>query len=241
MQASTPHGYSLSTSQQLASTEVLAAKLQQLSLSDTRSLMKLSDALAQKTYATHQRLDIHDAENSGAAATTFQGDIYSQLRAKDWSDEDYDYANQHLRIISGLYGALRPLDKIKPYRLELGCQLQVSTSKNLYDYWGSSIADMLPKQTPIINLLSEEYFRVIRPYKSDSDIITPQFMTSRSATNQPRFVAIHAKQARGAFARWLITERMTTPSGMQKFRDMDYIYDEQSSTPHQPVFIKQQN
>lgn len=238
MRPSSIDGTPLSTPELLGMSEVLIEYLQTLSVVATQKLMKVSEKLATEVVAMHQ--DLTKTHVTTPAITTFQGDVYAQLNAAGWSNEDLNYANHHLRIISGLYGVLRPLDGILPYRLELGYPAQVVGHKNLFEFWGSRIADSLPRQRPIINLLSEEYYRAIKPHVHN-DVISPQFLTQRPSDEQPRAIAIHAKQARGSLARWLIQQRVSSYAHITQYAELGYTYSTERSTQLRPVFIKKQN
>lgn len=238
MRPSSIDGAPLSTPELLDASEVLIEHLQTLSVVDTQKLMKVSEKLATEVVTMHQALA--KTHVTTPAITTFQGDVYTQLNAAEWSSEDLEYANNHLRIISGLYGILRPLDAISPYRLEFGHPMQIAGYKNLFELWGSRIADSLPRQRPIINLLSEEYYRAIKPYVHN-DVISPQFLTQRSLYEEPRAIAIHAKQARGSLARWLIQQRVSSYAHITQYAELGYTYSTERSTQLRPVFIKQQN
>jgi cytoplasmic iron level regulating protein YaaA (DUF328/UPF0246 family) len=170
------------------------------------------------------------------AIDSFLGDIYSGLQVPDWSTTDRIYANDCLRILSGLYGILRPLDAIYPYRLEMGYKLPGNKFSNLYNYWGDSIAKTLPADSLIINLAAAEYSKVITDYVDSSRIITPRFLTINKKTNQPSFIVVHAKIARGAFACWLIKDKISNPKRLRDFKDLGYLYDEELSSGNSPVF-----
>src|SRR5690606_10333635 len=166
-----------------------------------------------------------------------RGDIYSGLQVASWSEADRVYAHKHLIILSGLYGALRACDGIMPYRLEMGYKLPGGES--MYVFWGDKLARIIQPETKyLINLSAAEYTKALLPYARTS-VITPKFMTISPRTSVPTFVTVHAKIARGAFAGWLIRERIDTPQDMHAFGDLGYSYDANSSTPEQPVFVCQ--
>ncbi len=170
------------------------------------------------------------------AVDAFLGDIYSGLQVQTFSNEDRAYANDHLLILSGLYGGLRALDSIHPYRLEMGYKLPNTRHKSLYDFWGNSIAKLIPATNDIINLSAVEYTKAVLPY-IDSKVIAPKFLTVSPKTGEPMFVTVHAKVARGAFARWLIQNRVENTDSLKKFNDLNYVYSESLSTESEPVFI----
>jgi cytoplasmic iron level regulating protein YaaA (DUF328/UPF0246 family) len=162
---------------------------------------------------------------------------YSGLRASALSKDDRDYAQQTLRILSGLYGILRPYDGVCPYRLEMGYKLPSQPFSNLYAYWGSSIAETFPKEGLIVNLSAVEYTRAVMPYLDVSRVVAPRFLTIHSKTGEPSQVIVHTKIARGAFARWLIVSRITSLNEMVQFNDLNYDYNAALSTPSEPVFV----
>lgn len=172
-----------------------------------------------------------------AAIDSFIGDIYSGLRAKEFSDNDRSYAQEHLRILSGLYGILRPLDGVMPYRLEMGYKTPGLHYKNLYDFWGDAIAKTLPSNEVIVNVSSDEYTKAVLPYIKNSNIITPQFLTKNTQSQKPVFVAVHAKIARGAFAKWLIQTQASDPINLPAFNDLGYSYQAEMSSETIPVYI----
>jgi uncharacterized protein len=187
----------------------------------------------------HQQINdwTDDLSRSSPASQTFVGDIYSGLRASQLSPSDNEYADTILYILSGMYGVLRPGDGIAPYRLEPAYTFPDPSYKNMYTYWGDRIANQLPDTGYIINTSSVEYIKLITPYVDDDRIITPRFLTVNPTTGQPGFTAVHAKIARGAFARWLIMSRITDPAYFNQFDDLGYRYDPVTSTLHDPVFI----
>lgn len=171
------------------------------------------------------------------AIDCFIGDVYSGLQVSSFDGSDRNYADESLWILSGLYGFLRPLDGIYPYRLEMGYKMPDEPYNNLYKFWGDKIARELPDEGTIVNVSSVEYSKVITPYVEQSRIITPNFLTMHAKTHLPTFAAMHAKIARGAFAHWLIKTRITDPQRFHEFNELGYVYDESRSTASAPVFI----
>lgn len=217
----------------------LADYLRTLKAEDLQKSMQLSSAMAVKT-----RQLAHDWSANPSklrpAIDAFLGDIYSGLQVQTFTPSDRTYANKHLFILSGLYGVLRAYDSIYPYRLEMGYKLPSEPYKNLYKFWGDKIANQLPKNSTIINLSAVEYTKAVFPHLPNATIITPRFLTVSPKTGKPTFVTVHAKVARGAFARWLIQHKIETANEITKFNDIGYTYDEATSTPEQPVFICQE-
>lgn len=210
--------------------------LKTLSNEQLSSMMHISSQLAIKT---HILIDAwsNDPINQTPAIDCFIGDIYSGLRAGELSQADRIYADSTLWILSGLYGFLRPLDGIYPYRLEMAYKLSGFKTSDLYTFWGTQIADHLPPQVPIVNVSSLEYTKVITPFVDPSRIVTPQFLTLQPKTGVPTFMAVHAKIARGAFARWLITSRTIDLKKFHDFHELGYQFSPELSTLHTPTFV----
>jgi cytoplasmic iron level regulating protein YaaA (DUF328/UPF0246 family) len=236
MRSSAHDGITLHTPELLNKTADLAAYLKTLSSKQLASIMKISPALAAKTHEVIADWNT-TSEHQSPAIDSFVGDIYSGLRASTLSTADRNYANEHLRILSGLYGILRPYDGITPYRFEMGYRVPNSKYKNLYEFWGESIAKALPENELIMNLAAVEYSKAVLPFVDASRVITPRFLTIDPTTGEPKFVVVHAKIARGAFARWLITSRIDSADMLHEFADIGYRYDVALSTPREPVFV----
>lgn len=226
----------------------LATYLKTLSLTQIQKAMAVSPSKAEEVY---ELLAKHYHKNpTFPALDLFLGDIYSGLQAQSFTPEDREYANNHLFILSGLYGVLKALDEIQPYRLEMGYKLPGNAHDlsqpnitSLYEFWGEKIAQQLPKNQPIINLSAVEYTKAIFPHfkhidgLKDVPIISPKFLTISPKTGEPTFVTVHAKIARGAYARWLIQNRIEDLSKLKDFKELGYRYDKTLSTPEQPVFV----
>lgn len=203
-----------------------------LSPDEIASAMKVSEPLARRTAELFA--DWSDDTGDGMPAVeAFLGDIYSGLQVASWTAADRRYATDHLRILSGLYGVLRPFDAIHPYRLELGYKLPELGS--LYAYWGSAVAAQLPSTGPIVNLAAGEYSKVVLPYVDAARVVTPRFLTVEPASGEAKFVAVHAKIARGAFARWLIGAR--GKADVREFAQLGYALDESRSSDREPCFV----
>jgi len=215
---------------------VLADYLKSLTAGQLAKTMHLSASLAGKTHALIAEWTDAPQEQS-PAVDSFVGDIYSGLHANDLTPSERDELDLRLYILSGLYGVLRPYDGIYPYRLEMGYKLPDPRFASLYDYWGESIAEALPKAGPIVNLAADEYSRTVTRYLDASRFIAPKFLTVNPKTGQPSFVVVHAKIARGAFARWLVTSRASDPTDLEQFAEIGYQYAADMSTPDAPTFV----
>lgn len=216
----------------------LAAYLRTLTTDELQACMHVSAAKAEQT---HRLLaGWTDAPSlQRPAIDAFLGDIYSGLQVQTFTQADRTYANDHLLILSGLYGGLRALDSIHPYRLEMGYKVPSDAYKNLYAFWGTRIADLVPADTTVINLSAVEYTKALLPHIANQ-VITPKFLTINPTTKQPAFVTVHAKIARGAFAHWLIKGRIDSFERLKDFTELGYVYDAAASTPEQPVFVCRQ-
>lgn len=221
----------------------LSKTARNLSLNDLKSLMSISDDLARlnrdrfKAFAAEP-----DTETTKPAALAFNGDTYQGLEAKTLSEDDLAWAQDHLRILSGLYGLLRPLDAIQPYRLEMGSRLKTRRGQSLYDYWGDTIAKALNAQAQavgtdtLINCASQEYFGAADRKALKLRVITPVFMEVKDA--KPRIVSFFAKRARGAMARFVVENRVTAADGIKDFTSGGYAYDSDLSEGDKWVFMR---
>jgi uncharacterized protein len=216
--------------------EELIAYLRTLTPRQLTKVMTISAELADRT---HQEYLDWSSKGVAPAAEAFTGDIYSGLQVDSFSARDRRYADQHLRILSGLYGIVRPFDGISPYRLEMGYRLPHGKYSNLYTFWGTSIADQLPSSGRIINLAAGEYSKTVVPHVDADRVVSPKFLTVDPKSGQPKFVVVHAKIARGTFARWLITERVKD-NALTAFSEIGYTYDGSLSTPAEPCYVCQE-
>jgi uncharacterized protein len=223
----------------------LVRQLQKLSPEDFSELMHISSKLAE---LNHQRYaNWHtpfDLQNAKQAIFAFTGDVYIGLNAEQFTTADLNFAQRHLRILSGLYGLLRPLDLMQPYRLEMGSKFNNKKGKNLYEFWGNTITKKLnsllaTEKTPtLINLASNEYFNSIKPKELDAQIVTPVFKDFSSG--KYRVVSFFAKRARGAMTAYIIKHRITAPTKLKEFAVDGYQYSESESTDSRPVFLRKQ-
>jgi uncharacterized protein len=212
---------------------------------DVKDLMSISQELAVLNVQRYRDYEQeHTTRNSRQAVLAFNGDVYQGLRATEFDARDFTEAQKSLRILSGLYGLLRPLDLIQPHRLEMGTRLHSARGQSLYDWWGSLVTDQLrrdlevsPGADALVNLASNEYFKVVDADRLGSRVITPRF-EDRGPDGTPRVVSFHAKKARGAMARWLVRNRVRTLGRLVDFDGLGYRYDEEASARDQPVFLR---
>ena len=221
----------------------LSKTARNLTLRDLKGLMDISDDLARlnrdrfKAFAAEP-----DPADTKPAALAFNGDTYQGLEAKTLTDDDLAWAQDHLRILSGLYGLLRPLDAIQPYRLEMGSRLKTRRGKSLYDYWGDTIAKALNAQAAsvnadtLINCASQEYFGAADRKALKLRVITPQFMEIKD--DKPRIVSFFAKRARGAMARFVIENRLTEAEAIKDFTVGGYAFEPDLSEGDKWVFVR---
>lgn len=220
----------------LSESQVLMRSIRKLSALQLQRAMHISPKLSVATWELMQSWQ-DDHTNGSAAVDTFVGDVYKGLKAHLFDEADIEFASEHFRILSGLYGILRPLDKIHPYRLETGYSLPINGKKQRVDqFWGDAVASTLQHRY-ICDLASEEYMRVIKPYVEPELIIKPKFM--QIVDGKPVFQTIHAKIARGTMSRWAIKHRITEPSDLKEFDYDRYRYDERASLFNSPVFIRE--
>ena len=199
-----------------------------------RALMGVSEQIA---HLNHERFmnwqSESNSDNAKQAVLAFKGDVYTGLQAETLSEDDLDFAQTRLRILSGLYGLLRPLDLMQPYRLEMGLKFANKRGKNLYEFWGEQLTDILnadlvsAKTDVLINLASNEYFKAVKPKLLNADIITPQFKDLKNG--QYKMISFFAKKARGVMARYIIDNRITEPEALKSFSEAGYYYSDAQS------------
>lgn len=221
----------------------LAKTARNLTLGKLKSLMSLSDDLARLNRDRFQAFAAEpQAETLRPAALAFAGDTYQGLDAPSFSPADMDWAQKHLAILSGLYGVLRPLDGIQPYRLEMGSRLKTRRGSNLYAYWRDAPAKDLNARAAetgaaaLINCASQEYFGAVEVKRLSIPVITPQFMEVKNGT--AKTISFFAKRARGAMARYVVQNRVTDPNDILSFDTDGYVLDTHRSTTDSPVFVR---
>ena len=229
--------------QHLDQAEQLIRLLQPLSVQQVGTLMKLSDRLAALNVARYgQWQPPFEPTNAKQALFAFKGDVYTGLAAEDLNAEDLDFAQQHLRILSGLYGILRPLDLMQPYRLEMGTALANPRGKNLYEFWGEQISQWLNQALQaqgdniLVNLASKEYFSAVKPSALDARVIDVEFRDRKNG--QYKIISFYAKKARGLMASYVIKNRLTDPEALCSFNCEGYRYDPQGSSADRLVFLR---
>ncbi|MFO7921156.1 MAG: peroxide stress protein YaaA [Nioella sp.] len=218
----------------------LAGIAQGLSVGELQKLMSISETLAKLTRDRFARF--HDHADPRPAVLAFAGDTYAGLEAASLDQDELAFAQDHLRILSGLYGLLRPLDAMQEYRLEMGSRLNTARGKSLYDYWGGQIAEALNAEAErlntdtLINCASVEYFTAVPTGALRPRVITPQFLEEKPGG--PKVVSFYAKKARGAMARFIIQNRVSDPEAILDFDTGGYRYEPDLSSPGKPAFYR---
>ena len=242
----TPPGVdSFSQPAYLDQSQILIDKLRKQTANKLGKLMKISPGLSELNKERYQQWQQpFDPQNAKQAVFAFKGDVYVGLEAENMSKADLDWAQQHLRILSGLYGLLRPLDLMQPYRLEMGTALKTRRGKNLYEFWNDRISDGLNQQLKkinagyLVNLASNEYFKSVKPNHLNAEIITPAFLDWKN--DEYKMIGFFAKKARGSMSAWIIRNRIEDINALSRFDVDGYKFDKSLSTPLSPVFIRKQ-
>tara|TARA_A100001011_G_scaffold146873_1_gene154956 strand:+ start:13181 stop:13960 length:780 start_codon:yes stop_codon:yes gene_type:complete len=223
----------------------LVNETKKLEKEDLKRLMNISDKLASLNSDRFQNWSIpFNIKNSKQAIFAFQGDTYTGLNANSFDSNDLSYAQNHFRILSGLYGLLKPLDLIQPYRLEMGIKLKIETNKNLYEFWSNKISLKLNeelkkhKNKTIINCASNEYFKSVDLKTLNGKVITPIFKDIKNGV--PKLISFYAKKARGMMSRYIIQNKIEKTSDLLDFNTSGYLYSRKDSSEINPVFIRKE-
>lgn len=226
-------------------TTILARAAKKLSVSDLQNLMKLSDDLAELNAERFKAFRLNGRSNSSKPAMlTFNGNVYEGLDAGSLLAADVGFAQDHVRILSGLYGVLKPMDKIQPYRLEMGRKLATERGSNLYQFWGSAIAETLMDamnghtDKTIVNLASNEYFKAVDKKALNAPVIEAKFLNVKDG--EARNLMFFGKRARGLMARWIVDNRIDQADSLRGFNVEGYKYIKSKSSPEQMVFTRKQ-
>jgi len=205
--------------------------------------MNISEKLSNLNHERFQKYSNRfTKKNSRQAILAFTGDVYQGMTLPDWSTEDFENAQRSIRILSGLYGVLRPLDLMQPYRLEMGTSLKNNRGKNLYDFWGTIITELLNKDLKksgsnyVINLASNEYFSSVISRELDGTLIKPAFKDEKNGTY--KIISFYAKKARGMMADYIVKNKLSKASDLMDFSTNGYTYDPKTSTDDTPVFLR---
>ena len=222
----------------LEDTKILKDEMKNYSKENLMDLMSISDKLGELNY---ERFQSFDSAESYPAIYLFRGDVFNGISQDSLNEDELEYLNNHLRILSGLYGVLKPLDNIKPYRLEMGTKLKNKRGNNLYEFWGEKVKDYLEKEAKdniIINLASKEYSKVIKESEINLDVYNIDFKELKD--DKYRIIAVYAKVARGEMARYMAANNCQTVEDLKGFNYSGYKYNENLSKEKNLVFTRKQ-
>ncbi|MEH6453491.1 MAG: peroxide stress protein YaaA [Psychromonas sp.] len=227
----------------LEESQILINRCKKLAMQDIASLMKVSDKIAGLNVARFSEWQVpFSLDNAKQAIFAFQGDVYTGLQAQTLTEENINYAQQHLRMLSGLYGVLKPLDLMQPYRLEMGTKLDNQRGANLYQFWGNLVTETLNKALSaqgdklLINLASNEYFKSVKKKQLQGQIITPVFKDQKNG--QYKVISFYAKKARGLMARYIIEQEVTELDKLKQFDSAGYYFVSEQSTETELMFYR---
>ena len=230
---------SFTQTRQLDHTQKLVKILKNKTQKQISKLMSLSEKLSKLNFDRFQAFKTpFSLENAKQAFLAFKGDVYNGINASSLSDKDLDFAQKNVRMLSGLYGVLRPLDLIQPYRLEMGTRLINAKGNNLYDYWGSGISEVLneDEEELIVNLASNEYYKAIDKKMLKAQILDIVFKEKKNETY--KIIGIYAKRARGLMINYIIRNRLTDAEMLKDFSDEGYLYNQELSSDKTWVYVR---
>ncbi|MGL6314628.1 peroxide stress protein YaaA [Vibrio sp. WXL103] len=223
----------------------LIEECRKLTPADVSALMKVSDKIAGLNVARFEQWsESFTRDNSRQAILAFKGDVYTGLEAQTLDEAGFDYAQRHLRMLSGLYGLLKPLDLMQPYRLEMGTKLANGRGSNLYQFWGEIITNELNQAVAeqgddiLVNLASNEYFKAVKPKQLAAKVITPVFKDCKNG--QYKVISFYAKKARGMMARYIIDHQVNTIEALKNFDVAGYYFEAAESTDTELVFKREE-
>jgi cytoplasmic iron level regulating protein YaaA (DUF328/UPF0246 family) len=224
----------------LENSKKIVSTLKTYSVSKLSKLMNISDKISSLNYERYIKWSLpFSRDNAHPALLLFQGDVYKGIEAESFEEEDFLFAQKSLRILSGLYGILKPFDLIQPYRLEMGTQLKIGKYNDLYDFWGDNITNAINKDNNndyLINLASVEYFKSINQKNLKSKLINISFKEKRDGNY--KIIGIYAKKARGLMSRYIVKNKITDPKQIKKFREDNYTYNKTLSSDSEWVFTR---
>lgn len=227
----------------LDESQELITKLAKLSKGQVGKLMGISEKLSALNVERYRTWSVpFDTKNAKQALLAFKGDVYQGFECESWKATDFTFAQKHLRILSGLYGVLRPLDLMQPYRLEMGTKLKTARGKNLYEFWGDTITMALnatvknSRSRALVNLASNEYFDSVNPSALKVPIVTPVFKDEKNG--EYKVISFFAKRARGMMANFIVKNRLKAPEALKDFDVGGYRFDAAESDDRQLVFLR---
>ena len=223
--------------------KLLLSGLKKLSANEISKLMKVSNNISQLNFERFQTMNLpFNNDIAKAALLVFNGAVFKSMNIDTFSSADLDYSQNKLRILSGFYGLLRPLDAIMPYRLEMGTPFAINSNKNLYAFWENKITDLLQQDIVengdniLVNLASNEYFKAVNTKKLDARIITPEFKDYKN--EKYKIISIYAKQARGMMSEFVLKNRIANPEELKLFNTGGYQYNDNMSEGDKWVFVR---
>ena len=226
-------------------TAALAKVMKTKTANDLKKLMKISDNLAELNADRYQAFQSEGKSNSSKAALfAFTGDVYRAMQPQDFDKKELDFAQNTVRTLSGLYGVLKPLDLIQPYRLEMGTRLETERGKNLYDFWGDKVTETLNQDiketgaSHIINLASAEYYKVVNAKKLDAPVIDIKFLEEKDGKS--RVIGLFSKRARGMMTKWIVENKAKKPGDLSDFDAGGYKFQKSQSTDKEFVYSRKQ-
>jgi len=224
----------------LEAAEKVNKKLSRYTIAELEKLQSISHNLAAENYSRNQQWSIEDHNDGKQAALAFKGDVYQGMQADNWNERDMDFAQKHIRILSGLYGVLRPGDKILPYRLEMGTKIPVARRKDLYEFWKDKLPhhfqDEIPAEEIVLNLASNEYFKALEKAGVSNKILNVEFKDY--SKGDFKVIAFYAKKARGMMASFLVKNKISEPGQLKAFDTEGYYFDAKSSSENNYVFLR---
>ena len=240
---SSPNTGAFSVPDFLDQSELLIERLRTLSEQELSSLMSISPKLASLNKQRYQDWHVpFSSENAKQAILAFKGDVYTGFTLDQYTGKDFDYAQKHLRILSGLYGLLRPLDFIQPYRLEMGTKLSTEQGRDLYAFWKSVLGNAMREaikssgENVLINLASQEYFQALDRRDLEARVITPIFKDEKNGIF--KIISFHAKKARGCMSDYIIRNQISSPEGLKDFQGMGYRFNAEPSDEDNWIFTR---
>lgn len=228
----------------LIETQSLLEVLKEHDVHSIEKLMDISDKLAVLNHDRYRSFQFpFTPDNARPAIFAFKGDVYRDLELNEYTESDFDFLQSHVRILSGLYGLLRPLDLMQPYRLEMGTQLKTEKGKNLYQFWGSKVSTKLNETLEeqgddiLVNLASEEYFGAVDLTSLKAKVVKIVFLDRKK--DSYKIVSIYAKQARGWMANWICRNHVNHVDGLKEFNVRGYVFSPKRSSNHELVFTRE--
>lgn len=224
----------------LEDSKKIIKSLRKYSTDKLSKLMNISEKISLLNYERYIKWSLpFNKKNAHPALLLFQGDVYKGISVSDFKKEDFIYAQKSLRILSGLYGILKPLDLIQPYRLEMGTQIKIGKHNDLYDFWGDEITKAINEDKNsdyLINLASVEYFKSINKEKLNAKLINVIFKEKRNGSY--KIIGINAKKARGLMSRYIIKNKISNPMKLKKFKEENYSYNKNLSSDSDWIFTR---